>query len=299
MLISIFSVILFSFFLLHFVPGDPVEIMLGEQASPADKVELRAALGLDQPILTQLKRYLGGLATFDFGRTLTTRTPVFDEITLHFPATVELSIAALALALLWGLPLGVMAAVKANKSWDHFANFVALFAMSVPGVFLGPLLIYLFAVQMNWFPVSDRGGMLHLILPSISLAFPLGAVILRMSRTALLDVLREDYIRTATAKGVPDRLIYFKHALRNALIPIVTVVGLQAAALLTGTVITETIFDWPGLGSLLYLAIQKRDYPLVQGCILVIACIYVFINFFTDVVYGVVNPRVRLSESGS
>lgn len=293
MLVSLLGVITLSFLLLHFVPGDPVELMLGERAPAADKENLRRALGLDLPIGEQYTQYLGKLAHFDMGRSLAMRSPVSSEIAKHFPATVELALTALLIAIAWGLPFGVWAAVKAGGWRDHAANTVALLGMSVPGVFLGPILIYLFAIQLDWFPVSDRGSLAHLVLPACSLALPLGAVILRMTRASVLDVLNEDYIRTARSKGLGDGKIYFKHALRNALIPIVTIVGLQLSALLTGTVVTETIFDWPGIGSLVFTAIQRRDYPLVQGCVLFVASIYVMVNLLTDFMYGVVNPKVR------
>jgi peptide/nickel transport system permease protein len=293
MLIALLGVVTLSFLLLHFVPGDPVEIMLGEQAPPADKENLRQALGLDLPISLQYTQYLKNLTHFDLGRSITMRTPVSSEIAKHFPATVELALTALLLAILWGLPAGVFAAVRKGGARDYAAGTVALLGMSVPGVFLGPLLIYIFAIQLDWFPVSDRGGLAHLVLPACSLALPLGAVILRMTRAAVLDVLNEDYIRTARSKGLGNMKIYFKHALRNALIPIVTIIGLQLSALLTGTVVTETIFDWPGIGSLVFTAIQRRDYPLVQGCVLFVATIYVLVNLLTDLMYGVVNPKVR------
>jgi peptide/nickel transport system permease protein len=293
MAIALFGVVTLSFLLLHFVPGDPVEMMLGEQAPAADKENLRQALGLNLPIGRQYSSYLNNLIQFDMGRSISMRTPVAAEIRKHFPATVELSLTALLLAICWGIPAGVWAAVKKGGVRDYAAGTVALLGMSVPGVFLGPVLIYIFAIQLDWFPVSDRGGFTHLVLPACSLALPLGSVILRMTRTAVLDVLNEDYIRTARSKGLGDTAIYFKHALRNALIPIVTIIGLQLSALLTGTVITETIFDWPGIGSLVFTAIQRRDYPLVQGCVLFVASIYVFVNLLTDLMYGVVNPKVR------
>lgn len=296
MLVSLLGVVTLSFLLLHFVPGDPVELMLGERAPAADKENLRRALGLNLPLGEQYVRYLRNLAEFDMGRSLTMRSPVATEIGKHFPATVELALSALLLAILWGLPAGVWAAVKAGGWRDRTANTVALLGMSVPGVFLGPILIYIFAVHLDWFPVSDRGSVAHLVLPAVSLALPMGAVILRMTRASVLDVLNEDYIRTARSKGLGDRVVYFKHALRNALIPIVTILGLQLGALLTGTVVTETIFDWPGIGSLIFTAIQRRDYPLVQGCVLFVAAIYVLVNLATDFAYGVVNPKVRAGD---
>lgn len=296
-LLSLAGVIVLCFLLIHFVPGDPVDIMLGEQASSVDKDHLRHELHLDLPLGTQFKDYIVDLTHFDLGRSLSTRTPVAFEISKHFPATVELTIGAMIIAIFWGLPLGVWAAVDADGFRDHLANGIALIGMSVPGVFLGPMLIYIFAILLDWFPVSDRGGLVHLVLPAVSLALPLGAVIVRMTRASVIEVLNEDYIRTARSKGLSDGPVYFKHALRNALIPITTIIGLQIGALLTGTVITETIFDWPGLGSLIFTAIQRRDYPLVQGCVLFIATIYILVNLATDLFYGVVNPRVRAGES--
>jgi peptide/nickel transport system permease protein len=290
---SLFGVITLSFFLIHLVPGDPVDFVLGEQADARDKQNLRHELGLDLPLGSQYFVYLGKLARLDFGRSLHTRDGVFGEIARRFPATAELSLAALTLALLWGLPLGVWAAVYHRSTADHASFALGLLGMSIPGVFLGPALIYLFAMRLDWFPVSERGGLDHLALPALSLALPLGSVILRMTRAAMLEVVHEDYIRTARSKGVGEQRLYFKHALRNALIPIVTIVGLQLGALLTGTVITETIFDWPGVGTLLFGSIQRRDYPMVQGCVLFVACVYVFVNLATDLSYGLVNPKVR------
>lgn len=270
--------------------------MLGEQAAQADRDSLRRELGLDKPLPEQYMKYLGQLTRFEFGRSLVSREPVGAEIRNHFPATLQLSLVALIFALLWGMPLGVMAAVRPRSGWGWSAEIMGLLGMSVPAVFLGPVLVYVFAIQMDLLPVSERDGFLSVILPGLSLALPLGAVITRMTRASVREVLNEDYIRTARSKGLGERGIYFKHALRNALIPIVTIVSLQLGALLTGTVITETIFDWPGIGTLLFSAIQRRDYPVVQACILMVACIYVLVNLLGDVMYGVVNPRVRMDS---
>ncbi len=294
---SLLGVITLSFFLIHLVPGDPVDFVLGEQAEMQDKQNLRHELELDRPLGEQYFSYLIKLSHLNFGRSLHTRNPVFQEIVARFPATCELSVAALAIALLWGLPLGVWAAIG-NYSWrNHTTSLLALIGMSVPGVFLGPVLVYLFAMRLDWLPVSERGGPDHLLLPALSLAIPLGAVILRMTRASMLEVVNEDYIRTARSKGLTENKIFFKHGLRNALIPILTIIGLQLGALLTGTVITETIFDWPGIGTLLFGSIQRRDYPVVQGCVLFVACTYVFVNLLTDVSYGIVNPKVRAGSS--
>lgn len=293
---SLLGVATLAFLLIHLVPGDPVDQMLGDQAAAEDRANLRHELGLDKSLPEQYFNFLGQLARFEFGRSLVSREAVGAEIRDHFPATLQLSIFALLFALLWGLPLGVWAAVRPGSLWAWFAEGVGLLGMSVPAVFLGPLLVYVFAIRLDLLPVSERDGLTSVILPALSLALPLGAVITRMTRTSVLEVLDEDFIRTARSKGLSDRAVYFKHALRNALIPIVTIVSLQLGALLTGTVITETIFDWPGIGTLLFGAIQRRDYPVVQACILMVACIYVLVNFLGDIMYGAVNPRVRLGN---
>ncbi len=291
---SLLGVATLAFLLIHLVPGDPVDLMLGEQASQEDRKNLRRELGLDQPLLTQYTQFLGQIASFEFGRSLISRESVGREIRAHFPATLQLALVALTIALLWGLPLGVKAAVKPRSFWGWLNETVGLIGMSVPAVFLGPILVYVFAIRLDLLPVSERESWYSVILPALSLALPLGAVITRMTRASVREVLDEDFIRTARSKGLSDRAVYFRHALRNALIPIVTIVSLQLGALLTGTVITETIFDWPGIGTLLFGAIQRRDYPVVQACILMVACIYVIVNLLGDIMYGVVNPRVRL-----
>ena len=291
----LFGVATISFFLIHLVPGDPVDIMLGEQASYQEKQSLRIELGLEKPISQQYLHFLKGLITFDLGRSLQSKRPVLEEISERAPATGELASAAMFLAILIGIPLGIIAAVKQYSWFDNGALLYGLLGMSIPGMWLGPMLIYIFSIQLDWFPVSERGGIEHLVLPAFSLALALSAIILRMTRASMLEVVKEDYIRTARAKGLGDGVIYFKHALRNALMPVITIIGLQFGALLTGTVITETIFDWPGVGTLLFAAIQQRNYPLVQACILFISVIYVLVNLLVDLTYAVVNPKVRLS----
>lgn len=292
------GVCILTFLLVHLVPGDPVDLLLGDQASMQDKQNLRHELGLDASLGHQFTHYMAGIVQLDLGRSLRSREPVTELIAERFPATFELAATAMLIALLWGIPLGAWAAARPYSGWDYTSLGMGLFGMSLPGVFLGPALIYIFAICLNLLPVSDRGGLNHLILPAMSLAIPLGSVILRITRASMLEVVNEDFIRTARSKGLDERKIYLSHALRNALMPVVTIVGLQTGALLTGTVITETIFDWPGIGTLLYSAIQQRDYPLVQGCVLFIAFIYVFVNLCTDLAYGFVNPKVRVGSGG-
>jgi peptide/nickel transport system permease protein len=289
------GVLTITFLLLHFVPGDPVEIMLGEQASNIDKLALRHELGLDLPVATQLARYASGLLKFDLGRSLQSKRPVSQELAERIPATAELTIAAMIIALLIGIPLGVLAAIHHNGVLERVIMAWGLIAMSTPAVWLGPILILFFAIRLDMFPVSERGGLEHLVLPSLTLASGLASVLMQTTRASMLEVIREDYINVARAKGVGFARLYFRHALSNAIMPVITIVGLQFGALLSGTVIIETMFDWPGIGTLLFQAIQSRNYPLVQGCVLLIACVYVGVNLLTDLAYATANPRVRLS----
>ncbi|MCB0391386.1 MAG: ABC transporter permease [Bdellovibrionales bacterium] len=291
----ILGVCTLTFLLIHFVPGDPIDIMLGDQASTVDKEALRSQLGLNQPLLVQYKNFLWQISHLDLGQSLHSKSSVTSILSERIPATVELTVAAMFFAILFGIPLGIIAAVKQYSTVDNSILVTSLFGISLPGFFLGPMLIWIFAILLPLFPVSERGGIENLVLPALSLALPLGAIILRMTRTQMLEEIKQDYIRVARSKGLSDFPVYFKHALRNALIPVITIIGLQVGALLTGTVITETIFDWPGIGSLLLQAIQQRDYPIVQGCVLLIALTYVIVNLFTDISYAIVNPKVRLS----
>lgn len=281
-----------TFMLIHLVPGDPVELMLGDQASSIDREVLRKTLGLDKPLSQQYFEFLGRVVQGNLGESLTTQQPVLQELALRIPATFELAIVSLILTLAIALPLGIIAAVYKDTSIDRLASLLGLIGMSVPNFWLGPILILIFSIWLGVLPVSDRGGFLHLILPSLSLATSLSAIVLRMTRASMLEVLNEDYIRSARAKGLSPKTVYAKHALRNALMPIITIIGLQLGALLTGTVITETIFDWPGIGTFLFQGIQQRDYPVVQACVIFIASIYVIINALTDIAYAVVNPRI-------
>lgn len=291
----ILGVCTLTFLLIHFVPGDPIDIMLGDQASVMDKAALRSQLGLDLPLWTQYKNFLYQLSQMNLGTSLHSKTSVVNSLLERIPATVELTFAAMFLAILWGIPLGIWAAVKQYSGIDNTILVTSLLGISLPGFFLGPMLIWIFAILLPWFPVSERGGLSHLVLPAVSLALPLGAIILRMTRTQMLEEIKQDYIRVARSKGLSDFPVFYKHALRNALIPVITIIGLQVGALLTGTVITETIFDWPGVGSLMLQAIQQRDYPIVQACVLLISLTYVLVNLLTDISYALVNPKVRLS----
>ena len=282
------------FFLLHLVPGDPVEVMLGESARPADKAALERALGLDQPLPVQFGRYLTSLSRFDLGTSLYSKRPIRDLLLERLPATVELGVAALVVALLLAVPLGVLAAVKQGTAWDVGAMGVALCGVSIPNFWMGPMLILVGSVWLGWFPVSGRDGILSLVLPALTLGTALAAILSRMIRSALLEVLHEDFMRTARGKGLPDRIVIVRHGLRNALLPVITLVGLQLGALLSGAVITETVFSWPGIGSLVVEAIHRRDYPVVQAAVLCISASYVVLNVLTDLAYAWIDPRVRL-----
>ena len=289
----LFGVATLVFSLIHLVPGDPVQAMLGESASPQDIADLRGRLGLDRPLYMQYGSFLVGLAKGDLGVSLRTNQPVATAIAERLPATVELAFAAISVAVLIAIPLGILAAVRAGTRIDFAATTLALVGISMPNFWLGPLLAIVFSVVLGWLPVSGRGTPAHLVLPAITLGAPLAAVLARMTRASVLEELRELYVLAARARGVSRARAVLRHAFRNSLIPIVTVLGLQIGAVLTGAVITETIFAWPGVGRLLIQSISFRDYPLVQGCILLIAMTYVSMNLLTDVVYGFLDPRIR------
>lgn len=290
----ILGVMTLTFLLIHIVPGDPVDTLLGDQASYEEKQKVREQLGLNLPLEVQYKNFMKSAFKFDFGQSLFSQKPVMALISERVPASAELAFAALAIAILVGIPLGILAAVYQYRAIDHVVLVAGLLGMSIPAILMGPLLTSFFALKLYWLPVSERGGLDHLILPAFSLCGGLIAILMRMTRTSMLDVIHEDYIRTARAKGLKPLVIYFKHALRNALPPLLTIIGLLIGALLTGVVVIETLFDWPGLGNLLLQAILQRDYPVVQGCTLFISLVYLFVNLLTDISYAVVNPRVRL-----
>jgi peptide/nickel transport system permease protein len=281
------------FSLIHLIPGDPAQTMLGDTAPQADVDELRQRLGLDRPLLEQYGSFLAGVARGDLGTSLRTGEPVLAQVAARVPATAELAGASMLVAVLAALPLGIAAAVWRGTVIDHGATAFALTGVSIPNFWLGPLLAIVFSIELGWLPVSGRGTLAHLVLPAISLGGALAAILARMTRATLLEELREPYVQAARGRGVSRARAVLRHAFRNSLIPVVTLLGLQFGAVLTGAVITETIFAWPGIGRLLVQSIGFRDYPLVQGCILFIAVTYVFVNLVTDLVYGVLDPRIR------
>jgi len=293
---TLFGAVTVVFLLIRVVPGDPVEAMLGETASSIDKAALRRELGLDQPLLNQYLRFLSGLAAGDLGRSLYEQATVTELILKRLPATLELTFAAMAVAFFLAFPLGIAAAARRDSWIDRLALLFSLFGLAMPNFWLGPLLMIFFSIELAWLPVSGRGGINHLILPSLTLGMAMAAILTRMIRSGLLQTINEDYIRTARAKGLSERRVWLKHALGNSLISVITIVGLQFGALLAGSIITESIFSWPGVGRLTLQAIQTRDYPLVQGCVLVIAVSYLAVNLLTDICYRWVDPRIAYDK---
>jgi ABC-type dipeptide/oligopeptide/nickel transport system permease component len=291
---ALWLIVTMVFMLAHMVPGDPVAQMLGEGARVEDLQQLRHALGLDLPLLTQYGRYMGGVLHGNLGESFRFQQPVLKVVASHYPATLELAIVALLICAALAIPAGVLAAHRRGERTDHAVGVLTLFGLSIPNFALGPILILVFSVILGWLPVSGRGGILHLVLPAFTLGAALAAILTRMVRTSVIEELSADYIRTARAKGLTESAVLFRHAFRNALIPILTILGLQFGTLLAGTIVTESIFAWPGIGRLAVQAIGARDYPLLQGCILLIAVSYVIVNLLTDFVYAVVDPRVRL-----
>jgi peptide/nickel transport system permease protein len=281
------------FSLIHLIPGDPAVAMLGEGADPEQVERLRRELGLDRPLLEQYGRYVAGLLRGDLGTSLRTMQPVTEVIGERVPATIELALVAMAVAISIAIPLGVVAAVWRGTAIDQAAMTLALAGISMPNFWLGPLLALVLGVELGWLPVSGRGTAAHLVLPAATLGFALAAILARMTRASVLEELRELYVTAARARGASRFRAVVRHAFRNSLIPVVTLIGLQFGVVLTGAVITETIFAWPGIGRLLIQSIGFRDYPMVQGCILLIAVTYVGVNLITDVVYGWLDPRIR------
>jgi peptide/nickel transport system permease protein len=289
----IFGVLLLTFLLIHLVPGDPVEVMLGESASSADRDALRTELGLNQPLLQQFGTYLNKLAHGDFGYSIHTKASITELIQTRYPATLKLALLALMIGLVVGVPLGIYSALKAGRWQDILVTVVSVRLSAMPAFWLGPVLMLIFAVWLGWLPVSGMESGASIILPAATLGFGLSAILTRMTRTSLLEVLNDDYIRTARAKGLSERAVILRHAMRAALLPIITIVGLQMGSLLAGAVITETIFSWDGIGRLLVESIEKRDYPVTQACVLIVALSYVVVNLLTDLLYQLADPRVR------
>ena len=289
----IFGVLLLTFLLIHLVPGDPVEVMLGDSASTADRAQLREELGLNQPLISQFGSYLSKLAHGDLGQSIHGKKPIIDLLKERYPATLKLAFFALLIGLAIGIPLGIFAALKAGHWQDFVVTLVSVRFSAMPAFWLGPMLMLLFAVWLGWLPVSGMDEPTSIVLPALTLGFGLSAILTRMTRTSLLEVLNDDFSRTARAKGLSESTVIIRHALRAALLPIITIVGLQMGSLLAGTVITETIFSWDGIGRLLVESIEKRDYPVTQACVLVVALSYVLVNLATDVIYKLADPRVR------
>ncbi len=289
----IFGVLFISMSLLHIIPGDPVEQMLGEQASYEDKQKLREQLGLNLNFKDNTIKTFSDILHFNLGRSIITGEPVTKMILDKLGNTAYLTLVAMIFSIFVGVSLGVLCAQYQTKSLDHFGLFYGLFGMSIPAYVSAPLFIWIFAIKLDWLPVGDMDNPLSILLPALSLTIPLSAILTRMTRASMMEVLNEDYIRTARAKGLYSSQIFFRHALKNALMPVITLIGLQFGALLTGAVVVETIFDWPGLGTLLYSSLMKRDYPMIQGCLILMSFIYVSATFITEILYGLVNPRVR------
>jgi peptide/nickel transport system permease protein len=289
----LFAVLTLVFSFLRLLPGDPVEAMLGESARQTDVEAMRKQLLLDQPFWKQYSSYLTHVVRGDFGNSWTFQMPVAALVLSRLPATAEMAAAGMVFALLLAFPLTLVAIARPNGWIDRITTVFVVSASAVPHFWLGPLLILAFSIGTGWFPVSGRGSFAHLVLPALTLGTALAAILMRMLRASLLEELNQGYIRTARAKGSGKLRILFRHALRNALLPVVTLAALQFGSLLTGAVITETIFSWPGIGRLLIQAIFLRDYPLVQGCVLVFSVLYLLVNFAADMMYGILDPRIQ------
>ncbi|WP_038047634.1 nickel ABC transporter permease [Thermus caliditerrae] len=290
---TLFGVVLLVFLMVRLAPGDPAVLLAGEFATPETLQAIRERYGLDRPLPEQFLLYLGALLRGDLGESARSRRPVLEELKTYFPNTVELAVAAILVALLTGIPLGILAALRPGSGLDLGVMTLALLGVSMPVFWFGLLAILIFSVNLGWFPVAGKGTLAHLVLPAVTLGVNATALLARMTRGTLLEVLSQDYIRTARAKGLRERVVVFKHALRNAMIPVVTVAGLEFGSLLAGAVITETIFAWPGLGQLLVGSILARDYPVVQGAVLLVATSFILVNLLVDLLYAWIDPRVR------
>jgi peptide/nickel transport system permease protein len=296
------SIIIFA--LVNILPGDPARLMLGQEATPEALAALRVEMGLNDPLYIQYFHWLGGILQGDFGYSLRDHTPVLKVLEQKIPVTLELTVFSFVIAILIAIPVGILSATRRGKFWDYFSTFFALSGISLPSFWLGILLIYFFAVKLNWFPPSgyvplgeDFGkSLLLMVLPAVSLGTRLSAELTRMLRSSLLEVLQSDYIRTGYAKGLLERSVVIGHALKNALIPVLTVGGMQLATFFGGAVITETIFGIPGIGQLVVNAILTRDFPVVQGAVMFMAFMVVTINLLVDITYSAIDPRIKLGE---
>lgn len=292
-ILAIFGIITFSFFLIHIVPGDPTDLILGEEASSIDQEQLRKQMGLDKPITTQYINYLTGVFTFDLGQSVYDKKSVTYHLSKAFVPTIKLSLVVLFFSLLIGVSLAVLTALYKDSLFDHICSMINVFSFSLPVFFVAPMLIWLLSIYWPLFPLSEMQGWKNYVLPAASLILPLSAALTQMGKASILEIINQDYIQTARAKGLSQLHVYFKHALKPALIPMITIFSLQTAALLTGTIIVETIFDWPGIGLLLFQSIERRDYPVIQACVLLIAVVYLLVNILADIVYSLVHPQMR------
>jgi peptide/nickel transport system permease protein/oligopeptide transport system permease protein len=289
----LFGISLLLFFMLRALPGDPAQVLAGQMATPEDIELIRHQLGLDKPVYVQYAVFLGRLAKFDLGRSARTQNPVIQEVWARLPNTILLAVVAITLACLLGIPAGIISAVRPYTVLDYFVTSTALFGISMPVFWLGLMLVVVFSVMLHWLPAGGTGTWKHVILPSITLTAFVVAFIARMTRSSMLEVLSQDYTTTARSKGLKEKVVVIKHALKNALIPIITVVGLQFGMLLGGAVLTETVFAWPGVGRLIVDSILARDYPVIQGTILIFGLLYILVNLIVDVIYAYVDPRIR------
>lgn len=281
------------FWMIRAIPGDPARVIAGEAATEETLERIREQYGLNEPTHVQYGIFLKNVLKGDFGRSIRSRRPVIDEIETRLWPTLELALGSLAVALILGVSTGVLSAVRPNSWVDAISTFIALVGISMPVFWLGLMFMYLFSYQLEWFPTTGRGTWRHLVLPAVTLGLSSAAIIARMTRSSMLEVLRQDYVRTARAKGLPERVIVLKHAFRNALIPILTVTGLQFGTLLGGAVLTESVFAWPGIGRLMVESIIARDYPVVQMAVLVVALAFILINLLVDILYAYVDPAIR------
>ena len=284
---------LLLFFMLRLLPGDPAQVLAGQMATPQEIENIRQQLGLDRPIYEQYANYMSRLARFDLGRSARTQNPVTEEIWARLPNTLLLAVVAITLACLFGIPAGIISAVRPYSWIDYLVTTTALFGMSMPVFWLGLMLVIVFSVILKWLPAGGTGSWQHVVLPSFTLAAFVVAFIARMTRSTMLETLSQDYTTTARSKGLQERVVVIKHALKNAMIPIITVVGLQFGLLLGGAVLTETVFAWPGLGRLIVDSILARDYPVIQGTILIFGLLYIMVNLVVDLIYALVDPRIR------